>query len=158
MADDKKETTEETTEEPLGTKEILESLHTQGDVLKALAEQAIPSNTKNILEKLNNEFVSPYLEVEDKIAILEVSTADLAYCDGWPGYIERDIPGQFTPQGLQIRARYPLAIHYVPDMNTRHSLTILSKENWAKIQKPQSVGIPNQSMLAALTLRAGDSE
>ncbi len=136
---------------------IEELLSVQAKALQAIATQSIPSNTQAILKRMDEEYENPYILVDDKIAVLTVSTIDLASIDGWPGYIEEKVVGDYTAQHLQKRIRIPLEVNYEPSLERRYTLVIMDKAEYddMKVSSPGGT-IPNASMISAISLRVGD--
>lgn len=124
----------------------------QGEMLKTIADKSVPSSVKGELDRLEKEHESPYIILEDKVCVLEVSTTDLATVDGWPGYIDELLPGQSTKQGLPKRVRISIAVLYRPTIERRYSWTVMDKEEFESEQSSSS--IPNASMLGAMALRS----
>lgn len=133
-----------------------ELIRTQTQALAQIAEQSIPSNVKAELKRLEDEHESPYIEITDKVGVLTVSTIDLATIDGWPGYIDEPVIGEYTAQGLQKRLKMQVIPNYEPTLERRYSFEIMSIEDYNE-KYPQAHGsIPNASMIASMSLRAGD--
>lgn len=129
----------------------------QAESMAKLAASSIPSDTQAILKKMEEEHESPYI-LSDKVAVLTVSTVDLATIDGWPGYIDEDIPGQFTKQHLQKRLRIPIEIQYNPSLMRSYSIEFMDREEFDKLSVSSPSGtIPTASMVSAISLRAGDN-
>lgn len=132
-------------------------LRQQAKAMMQLAASSIPSDTQAMLKKMDDEHESPYI-LSDKVAVLTVSTVDLASIDGWPGYIDENIPGQFTKQHLQKRLRMSLEIIYDPSLMRSYSLQYMDKADFDKIDASSPGGsIPTASMVSAMALRVGDN-
>lgn len=144
-------------DESVSVASVEEILSAQAKALAEIASQTIPSDTQAILKKMDKEHESPYVTIEDKIGVLTVSTIDLSSIDGWPGFIDEPIPGEFTKQHLQKRLRIPIEINYEPSLQRRYDFTVIDKAEYDKLKTNSSVGgVSNTSMIAAMALRAGD--
>jgi len=176
MAEEKKETAKKENEvklsddqidaalrRVLGDKDIPASsmeeiLSANAKALAEIARQSIPHDTQSILKKMDDAHESPYIEIEGKIGVLTVSTIDLATIDGWPGYVDEAIPGEYTAQHLQKRLRIPIEVNYEPSLERRYDFDVVDKEEYMKTKGQLAGGsIPNASMIASMALRAGDN-
>ncbi len=136
--------------------DLQDILRQQAEAMMQIAANSIPTDTQAILKKMDDEHESPYV-LSDQVAVLTVSTADLMSIDGWPGYIDEKIPGQFTKQHLQKRLRMPIEIVYDPSLMRSYSLEFMDKAEFDKIEGSSPGGaIPKASMVASMALRAGD--
>lgn len=143
-------------DESVSVGSVEEILSAQAKALAEIASQSVPTDTQAILKKMSDEHESPYVTIEDKIGVLTVSTIDVTSIDGWPGFIDEIIPGEFTKQHLQKRLRIPVEINYEPSLQRRYEFTVMKKAEY-ELQRPNSSsGIPNSSMVASMALRAGD--
>lgn len=137
------------------TENVSQLFAVQAETMKRLAEAVVAPTVKAELDRLEKEYESPYVEVPDKVAVLFLSTADLQRIDGWPGYIDQPVPGAFTKQFLQKRARIRVEPVYNPGLNTNFALQIMSTEEFAKIA-PRGGAISAATMIGAQQLRSGD--
>lgn len=138
------------------TGDIAELLKMQSEAMKAIADRAVPASSQVEIKRLDAEYEDPYVIVEDKVAVLFLSTSDLDRIDGWPGYIDELVPGSFTLQGLQKRARITLVPLYNPSLERNFSLQVMTLEEYDKIA-PAGGGISHATMVGAMQLRSGGS-
>lgn len=126
----------------------------QAQALQQIAEQSMPTNVKRELERLDAEYESPYVMVDSKIAVLLLSTSDLERTDGWPGYIDEPIAGQFTAQGLQKRARIELIPHYEPGLEASYSLRMMDRKEYEDIAQGGAGNMSRVTAVSSLMRRA----
>lgn len=138
------------------TDDIGELLKMQGEAMRAIADRAVPANVKTEIDRLDAEYEDPYNIVEDRVAVLFLSTADLDRIDGWPGYIDEIVPGAFTKQGLPKRARITLMPVYNPSLERNFTLQVMTLDEYAEIA-PSGGGISHATMVGAMQLRSGGS-
>jgi hypothetical protein len=136
---------------------IGEVLTAQTEALKRIADQAVPSNTKAAIARLDAEHETPYIEATNRVGVLFVSTQDLASVDGWPGYIDQPLDGEYTKQGLRKRARIQVKVVYQPSLAGRYEFVIMDTEEFNKTHGKQMGSVPNATQVAALSLRSGDA-
>lgn len=140
------------------TKQLAEMQEKTLATLEKVSQQAVPADSKVALEQQAKDFEDPYIRVGDKVGVLTVSTADLRRMDGAPGEIYQNLPGQVTKQGLQKRLVIPVELYYDPGVNSRYSFDVMDRKDYdEKVAQRHGVsGIPNASMVAAMSARAGE--
>lgn len=131
-----------------------DAMAAQAKALKDVADSSIPADSKAILAQQEKDHESPYIESADQVAVLEVSTVDLSTVDGWPGYIDVLIPGEYTKQGLPKRTRYPVEVKYTPGLENHYQLTMMTRSEFEEIVT-SGRGIPRSTEVSAQMLRSG---
>jgi len=134
-------------------KHVIEIGHDLQEVLK----EALPRDTAKEKERLDKLHEPKDYLVEDKVAVLDISTAALADIDCIPGYYFEKIVGRFTAQGLQMRYKYEVVIKYWPSAQRVYDITVKDRKEWEDdvAKSGQSGGMPQSATISAIMLRRG---
>jgi len=160
MAETKKaENTEEArkvdpAEFQIDAKELTEAF---GQTMENLIKMAVPVSIAEQVQKMIDEHETNYIEHEDEIAVLNISTASLQKNDCIPGYIDVPCtPTRFTKGGLRVKDRYPVKINFVPSGQEIYNWAIITRGEWDEAQKSrEGEMLTNEQMVAAQMLRTG---
>ncbi len=76
------------------------------EVLGKILKETLPKDVKATLAKLEEEFESPLVYSEDKVAVLGVSYTGAVFVDGWPGGVRIQRGNEFTKDGLAVVGVY----------------------------------------------------
>ena len=136
--------------------EVAEALETGFD---ALIKKAIPPGAQARLLELQEAHDSIYIDHEDKVAVLDLSTAAVDKIDAIPGFFfEESRPRLFTAQGLIKIHRYPVVINFVPKTEYIYEFAIIDKAEWESHIASQGGPMMSQAQMVAGLMRRSAGE
>lgn len=128
-----------------------------GKTMEQIIKMAVPKSLVEAVQKVIDEHESNYIEHEDKVAVLNISTASLQKNDCVPGYIDVPrSPTKFTDGGLIVKDRYKVKINFVPSGQEIYKWAIVPIEEWEAAQSDkEGQMLSSEQMIATQMLRTG---
>lgn len=128
----------------------------------------LPQGVQERAAQLAKDFETPYIEVPDKVMVLDISSSALTRIDGIPGVFDVEFGDErlkdtglkerreMTKQGLVKRYRFPVKINVLPTTEHRYEFNIVSSDEWNKFaQGKESSGLTDAQVVASQMSRAG---
>lgn len=137
------------------------------DKISTLLERALPRDVKEFVDKyvanMESQFVDQVAAVsesgKDEVAVLDISTATLSTTDAIPGFIEEEMPGVVTKEGLPKVKRWKLVVNHIPVTDPVYAVAtgVPLEEYVAEAAKKSKGMLDGHSEVASVMLRTGET-